>query len=104
MPCGLSVAGEAPISQPFPNPSPAPPLRTFSLAPPSTLGRLVDRLPCVRSARCGFFLAIAVTIVVGAVMDADAPALVLPGAGAGGLVLFCRPRGWRSKPPRPPAS
>jgi hypothetical protein len=35
-----------------------------------------------------FFLAIAVEIVVGSLVDAGAPALLVVGAGAGTLLLF----------------
>jgi hypothetical protein len=46
-------------------------------------------VPCILlSPALAFLLAIAVEILVGCLMDAGAPALLLVGAGAGGLLLF----------------
>ena len=46
-------------------------------------------VPCaLLSPVIAFFLAIAVEIVVGSLVDAGAPALLVVGAGAGTLLLF----------------
>jgi hypothetical protein len=75
------------------------PMRTLSMhsLPAWTIWAIVVPLVLL-SPVIAFFLALAAEIVIGGVIDAGAPALLLIGAGVGGLVLVRRLRRTRERP------